>query len=159
MCFLQSSDTAWLSLLIARVRELSKKKTYLQELCTKVIVDIFEVVSSMILHHLALARFSLLSKNIHKQTWQIEEIQGSASGSERTAGCWTYNLRTPNSNPQGVLCSPSSNPRLCSQVHVLQLTFSFPTSWILNLVHIFRFNQIFVAFYIPEKPHEKRGDM
>ncbi|CAH3192191.1 unnamed protein product [Porites evermanni] len=41
-----SSDTAWLSLLIARVRELSKKKTYLQELCTKVIVDIFEVVST-----------------------------------------------------------------------------------------------------------------
>lgn len=41
-----SSDTAWLSLLIARVRELSKKKTYLQELCAKVIVDIFEVVST-----------------------------------------------------------------------------------------------------------------
>jgi len=28
-----------------RVRELSKKKSYLQELCAKVIVDIFAVVS------------------------------------------------------------------------------------------------------------------
>lgn len=38
-------DSNWLSPLISKVIELSKKKSYLQELCAKVIVDIFPLVS------------------------------------------------------------------------------------------------------------------
>lgn len=38
-------DPNWLGLLISKVIELSKKKSYLQELCAKVIVDIFPLVS------------------------------------------------------------------------------------------------------------------
>lgn len=52
---LQSLDTEWLGLLITRIMELSKKKSYLQELCAKVIVDIFTLVSTqlMVMHNYA----------------------------------------------------------------------------------------------------------
>ncbi|KAJ7365956.1 Myb-binding protein 1A [Desmophyllum pertusum] len=43
---ISSLDTEWLGLLITRIMELSKKKSYLQELCAKVIVDIFTLVST-----------------------------------------------------------------------------------------------------------------
>lgn len=43
---ISSPDTEWLGLLITRIIELSKKKSYLQELCAKVIVDIFPLVST-----------------------------------------------------------------------------------------------------------------
>lgn len=51
----QSLDTEWLGLLITRIMELSKKKSYLQELCAKVIVDIFTLVSTqlMVMHNYA----------------------------------------------------------------------------------------------------------
>lgn len=42
---ISSVNSDWLPVLITRVRELSKKKSYLKELCAKVIVDILTVVS------------------------------------------------------------------------------------------------------------------
>ncbi|KAL9986840.1 hypothetical protein ACROYT_G001046 [Oculina patagonica] len=43
---ISSPDTEWLGSLITRIKELSKKKSYLQELCAKVLVDILALVSS-----------------------------------------------------------------------------------------------------------------